>query len=129
MTVSQAFAQLAEEKPHTYAQSTLLTWLNRCEQSLYYTLYARYGCGLEPPEPYTESTLSSELRAPDPYSHLYVSFLATEVDRCNGETARYNNSRALYAAELAELGAHINRAFPPLTKNLAPLFPRLNGRL
>ena len=51
--------------------------------------------------------------APDRYESLYLYYLLARIDQMNGETARYNESAALFNAQYDAFSAAYNRAHRP----------------
>ena len=51
--------------------------------------------------------------APDRYESLYLYYLLARIDQMNGETARYNESAALFNAQYDAFSAAYNRAHLP----------------
>lgn len=55
------------------------------------------------------------LLVPEPYAEpVYHSFLTAQFERENGETARYNQSAALFESAYQEFASWYNRTHPPL---------------
>jgi hypothetical protein len=65
-------------------------------------------------EGYSEDKLSVALIVPSPYDRLYTAYLKMKIDQENGETARYNNSAALYNTYMSEYRKHYNKTHMPL---------------
>ncbi len=53
------------------------------------------------------------LLIPFPFDDIYIKFLAAENDLINGDTARYNNSAAVFNAAWDMLAAYYNRTRAP----------------
>lgn len=114
MTVRQAIDRLQALKPHQYTDETAAGWLSDLDGRL----YANYCQGHEGMEnrahgPYTAEADSAELMVEEPYTDLYIRYMAAQVDYHNAEFARYNNSMVMYNMLLAEYANWINRTHMP----------------
>lgn len=70
------------------------------------------------PERYTTDTPpDTVLLVPDPYSELYVHYLAAQVDYSNAEMLRYGNSLSMFAAALEQFANWFNRTYMPIQRN------------
>ena len=60
--------------------------------------------------PYTlETSLQTELKAPESFSEIYTLYLNMQLDYMNGEITRFNNSAVLFNRLYKEMGDAINR--------------------
>ena len=119
MKLSEALAQLAAVKPHSYADETLYGWLTELEWLIYEEVALTHRDAPEaPPAPYTVGGEDAELMVPDPYSKLYISFLAARIDFSNGDYGRYNNDMMMYNADLQAYTDWYNRRRLPLQQPL-----------
>lgn len=114
MTVRQAIDRLQALKPHQYGDETVAGWLSDLDGRL----YANYCLGHEGMEslahgPYTADADDAELMVKEPYTDLYIRYMAAQVDYYNAEFARYNNSMVMYNMMLAEYANWINRTHMP----------------
>lgn len=67
-----------------------------------------------PPERYTAATPSDTvLIVPDPYSELYLHYLAAQIDYSNAEITRHANSVAMFEAALSQFANMFNRTHMP----------------
>ena len=57
------------------------------------------------------------LIVPEPYSELYLHYLAAQIDYWNGEITRYNNSMAKYNEKYDDYVALFNRTYMPKQDN------------
>lgn len=64
-----------------------------------------------------ELDMDTVLLVPEPYSNLYVKYLAAQVDYFNGELARYDNSMTLFNAALSAFADWYNRNNMPRQDN------------
>jgi len=62
------------------------------------------------PWPYDPAKdMDAVLLVPEPYSGLYVKYIAAQVDYYNGEIGRYNNSMVMFNMALAQFIDYYNR--------------------
>lgn len=113
MTIQEAIARVDDEKPNTYKESTKIKWLSDIDGRLYHEIVKTH----ENPdnigwEGYNDDTdLSTVLIAPDPYSSLYVNYLAAQIDYANGEFTRYNNDRNAFNEGYQAFADYWNRTY------------------
>lgn len=104
MTIKKAIADLAEIKPHQYSDTKIVELLYKLDAQIYDEVIIKHqntnetGNGdLERPAAYdAEQDINKELLVPDPYSDMYLSWLAAQVDYWNGEYTRFNNTITMY---------------------------------
>ena len=80
-------------------------------------------------EGYSEDKLSVTLVVPSPYDQLYLEYLKMQIDKANGEMARYNNSVTSYNAHMTEYRKHYNKTHMPIdstNKRKAAPLPKAN---
>lgn len=81
MTIQEAINKVKEEKPNTFTNEKMLSFINEIETEVAHELDEEF-------EPY-ETVDSTELLAPNPYSRLYISYLKAMVDFSNEEYPSY----------------------------------------
>lgn len=119
MKISEVLAQLASIKPHSYPDETLYGWLSQLEWLIYEEVMLSHKDAPEqPPEPYEVGGEDVDLMVPDPYSKLYLSFLAAKIDFSNGDYGRYNNDMVMYNTDLQTYTDWYNRKHMPIQKPL-----------
>ena len=64
-----------------------------------------------------EQDMDTVLMVPEPYSDVYVKYLAAQIDYHNAEFARYNNSMVMYNMALTAFADWYNRTHMPLQNN------------
>jgi len=64
-----------------------------------------------------EKDMDTVLLVPEPYSSLYVKYIAAQVDYYNGEIGRYNNSMVMFNMALASFADFYNRTNMPRQDN------------
>lgn len=130
MTVGEAMARIRELKPNPYTDELLVGQLYNLDLSLYHELYLWHeGLHLHmtdeetgeevpagPPAPYDIKEPDAVLLVPEPYSMLYLYYLAAQIDFLNGELARYNNSMVMYNTALSTYADYVNRTRMPLQR-------------
>lgn len=118
MTVKECIDRVDGLKPNTYTTDDKLRWLSYIEAHVINEVvnkhepYSAHDHNFEPFEGYD---MEVELRAQFPYDELYVNFLKMKIDEENGETARYNNSAAIYNASWDDYAKEYHRTHRPLT--------------
>lgn len=86
MTIQKLFDKVNTEKPNSFSEEHLLSFLNEIEAKVAYEL-------IEDFEPYEEAD-DTVLLAPAPYDMLYVSYLKAQIDYANEEIESYANNQA-----------------------------------
>lgn len=81
MTIQALINKVQEEKPNTFTDSKMLSFINEIETEVAHELEEEFA-------PYANVD-STVLLAPDPYSRLYVSYLKAMVDFANEEYPSY----------------------------------------
>ena len=104
-------------KPNQYSTKDKVRWLSFIEQIIIIEVLSThegYDEKYDNFEGYSEDNLSVALIVPSPYDRLYTAYLKMKIDEENGETARYNNSAALYNTYMTEYRKHYNKTHMPL---------------
>ena len=111
MTVQEVLTEVDELKPHQYEDSLLIGWLNNLEQRIYTHILSRYVYEeeLEDYVPLTENDPERELCIKEMYTDIYKFYLFAMIDFYNNETARYQNSYAMYNVMYEEFANYWNR--------------------
>ena len=81
MTIQGLINKVQEEKPNTFTNSKMLSFINEIEEDVADQLRTEF-------TPY-DSVDSTELMVDAPYDRLYVSYLKSMVDYANEEYASY----------------------------------------
>lgn len=120
MTIAQAIAQIDARKPNQYTSSDKIGWLSELDLRFWgevvnshegYEEYADF-------EGYSgTASTGTELLIPDPYSAVYLSWLASRIDYYNAEFTRFDNTAAVYNTEYQAAANYWNREHLPLQKN------------
>lgn len=91
-------------------EDMMLTWLNDCEGILFEEIIsAREGCEEEVFDGYGAEDTEEILLAKDPYSVVYVYFVAAQIYLSYADMARYNNYLALYRDAYEEFAGYYAR--------------------
>jgi hypothetical protein len=117
MTIKDCIDIVDNIKPNQYTIRDKVMWLSFIEEIIINDVlktHEGYDGRYDNFEGYTEDKLSVTLIVPSPYDRLYTAYLKMKIDQENGETARYNNSMALYNTYMLEYRKHYNKTHMPL---------------
>ncbi|MFZ5975205.1 MAG: hypothetical protein ACOYU3_07335 [Bacillota bacterium] len=135
MTMQEAIDRIAALKPHQFTDTQLVQWLSDLDRKVWHELirllentaiaeeYDEDGnpiTDMPEPGPYEMVegvTPDVTLIVPEPYSELYLHYLAAQIDYWNGEIGRYNNAMAQYNATYDSFAAAITRTHIPKRNN------------
>lgn len=81
MTIRGLIDKVQEEKPNSFSNEKLLSYINEIEEDVADQLHEEF-------DPY-ENVDTTELMAPAPYDRLYVSYVKSQIDYANEEYASY----------------------------------------
>lgn len=111
MKVQEILTEVQELKPHQYNDDLLIRWLNDIEQRIYTQILSNYIYEeeLEAYVPLTEDNMERELCIKEMYTDVYKFYLFAMIDFYNNETARYQNSYAMYNVTYQEFANYWNR--------------------
>lgn len=83
MTIKSLIDKVKEEKPNTFSNEKLVSFINEIEADVAEELHVEF-------EPYSAATdMNTELLAEKPYDRLYVSYVKAMIDYSNEEYASY----------------------------------------
>lgn len=94
MTIKGLIDKVKEEKPNTFTDEKLLSFINEIE-----TEVAEQLC--EDFTPYT-TVNTTTLLCPAPYDKLYDSYLKAMIDRANEEYESYSNNQAQHTQDFKD---------------------------
>lgn len=117
MTIKDCIDIVDNIKPNQYTIRDKVMWLSFIEEIIINDVlktHEGYDGRYDNFEGYTEDKISVTLIVPSPYDRLYTAYLKMKIDQENGETARYNNSMALYNTYMLEYRKHYNKTHMPL---------------
>ena len=95
MTITNLINKVKEEKPNTFTNTKLLSFINEVEEDVAEQLQQDF-------EPY-ESVDDTELLAPAPYDRLYVSYLKAMIDYANEEYPSYQLNAEQHTMDFTDL--------------------------
>ena len=101
MKVSDVIRIVAEEKPHSFSDEKILSWINEVEAEVQEQL------GVSPFIPAEDE--DSKLFAKTPYDRLYVSYVKAKVDYALEEYASYENNQAQHIADFRDFSSWVLR--------------------
>ena len=112
MTISAAIAACDRMRPNTFAYGEKEAWLRELEARIREEIVRTHE-GAEAFLAGRAQEGEDALLAPSPHESLYLFYLLARIDLMNGETARYNESAALFNAQYDAFSATYNRAHRP----------------
>lgn len=120
MTIDEAIKEIDTLKPNAYPEDIKLRWLSRIDGTIKREVIDTHeGGDAMPFAAYSEDQLGQgvQLLVPEPYSELYVHYLACQIDLSNAETARYNNSSIVFNTAYQTFTDWYNRTHIPLQRH------------
>ncbi|MEE1351578.1 MAG: hypothetical protein UHM23_05960 [Clostridia bacterium] len=135
MTIKECIDIVDNAKPNQYGIKEKVMWLSFVDETIINDVlktHEGYDGRFDNFEGYTEDKLSVPLIVPSPYDRLYPQYIKMMIDSENGETARYNNSSALYNTYLNEYKKYYNKTHMPLNatqKIPSPVSININSHL
>lgn len=135
MTIKDCIDLVDNLKPNQYTIKEKVMWLSFIEAIIINEVlktHEGYDGRYDGFEGYSEDKLSARLIVDAPYDRLYTAYLKMKIDEENGETARYNNSAALYNTYMSEFKKYYNKTHMPLDvtkkiRSMANKAPMGNG--
>ena len=112
MTISAAIAACDRMRPNTFAYGEKESCLRELEARIREEIVRTHE-GAEAFLAGRAQEGEDALLAPSPHESLYLFYLLARIDLMNGETARYNESAALFNAQYDAFSAAYNRAHRP----------------
>ena len=122
MTIKECIDIVDNSKPNQYSTREKVMWLSFIDETIINDVlktHEGYDEKYNDFAGYSEEKLSISLIVPSPYDRLYPAYLKMKIDGENGETARYNNSAALFNSYYMEFRKYYNKTHLPIdvTKN------------
>lgn len=121
MTLQECITKVDAVKPNDYSVEEKVAWLSYLDGMIMDEVIKTHETDEEMPdtwENYDPTFLSRVLLAEDPYSELYVAYIKMKIDEENGETARYNNSAAMYNSLYLRYAKQYNKTHMPLRADM-----------
>ena len=116
MKISDAIYLVDKLKPNQYSPDLKIGWLSKLDGQIYKEVIATHANSpIESFEGYDGADPEKELLVPYPYDEdVYNYFLQAQIDKENGETAKYNQSITLYNNAFHAFQAWYNRTHLPI---------------
>lgn len=111
MTIEQAIEKIDKLKPNQIDDVDKVAWLDVLDRMARAEVIKD---GLETEEGYNENTpQDTVLLIPEPYSVVYLHWLAAQIDMVNQEYAKYQNDYILFNSAYRDYAAWHTRTFRP----------------
>lgn len=127
MTIKECIDTVDNIKPNQYETKEKVLWLSFIDEIIINDVlktHEGYDGRYDDFAGYSEDKLSIPLIVPSPYDRLYTAYLKMKIDGENGETARYNNSAAMFNTYMMEFRKYYNKTHMPLTNGQKPMPPK-----
>ena len=120
MTIIEAINRIDSLKPNNYTQEDKIKWLSTIDGVIKEeTINTHEGADAVIFNGYdVDTALDTVLIVPAPYDDIYVKWLEAQIDYFNGETARFNNSIAMYNTAYSVFERYYNRTHMPIGKSI-----------
>ncbi len=123
MTIKECIDTVDNIKPNQYETREKVLWLSFIDEIIINDVlktHEGYDGRYDDFAGYSEDKLSVPLIVPSPYDRLYTAYLKMKIDGENGETARYNNSAALFNTYMMEYRKYYNKTHLPISRGYKP---------
>lgn len=130
MTIKECIDIVDNAKPNQYSIEEKVMWLSFIDEIIINEVlktHEGYDGRYDGFTSYSAESLSVPLIVPSPYDRLYPAYLKMQIDSENGETARYNNSAALFNSYMMEYRKFYNKTHLPLDVTKSKPIPRPNS--
>ena len=116
MTVAEAISIVDKLRPNQYQDTFKIKWLSKLDGLIFKEVFMTHADSpIESFEGYDENSQNTELLVPYPYDEdIYNYFLQANMDKENGETAKYNQSITLYNNAFLAFQNYYNRTHLPI---------------
>lgn len=116
MTINEAIAQVNALKPNTYDDAIKVAWLSNLDGQIYVECIRTHEGAEDIAMPLYDKDvdMDTELLVKEPYSDLYVKYMAAQIDYHNAEFGRYGNSMVMFNASLDDFYAWYTRTHMPI---------------
>lgn len=118
MTIKECIDLVDNLKPNQYSIEDKVEWLTFLDHKVINDVlktHEGYDGRYDLFDGYSPEKLGVGLIVPAPYDRVYTAYLNMKIDEANGETARYNNSAALYNAYWLEYKKWWNKTHMPIS--------------
>lgn len=118
MTIRQAIDLIDGQKPNQYSPEDKVRWLSDLDYQIFMDVILQHHplprkCDAF--KPYTPDDMDRALIVTEPYTELYVAYIAMKIDEANGETARYNVSATMFNSYYENFTKFYNRHHRPVS--------------
>ena len=116
MTITEAIGQADRLKPNQYTVEQKIRWLSTLDGKVLAEVFQTHEDNpVESFDGYLNSDPGTQLMIPFPYDEdVYVTYLQAQIDRENGEIAKYNQSISLFNSNFMTFESYWNRNHKPL---------------
>ena len=117
MKIKEAIDLVDKLKPNQYPFTMKVKWLSKLDGQIFREVFVTHeGCAMEAFDGYDDAPQEQELLVPYPYDEdIYNYFLQAQIDKENGETAKYNQSITLYNTAYFNFQSWYNRTHKPIS--------------
>lgn len=117
MTIQEVITLVDKLKPNSYPFTMKVKWLSKLDGQIYREVFATHEDNLvEGFHGYDDAEPERLLLVPFPYdADIYTYFLQAQIDKENGEIAKYNQSITLYNTAYFNFQSWYNRTHKPLS--------------
>lgn len=123
MKVKDAIEKTNQLKANVYSEENMSEWLSELENYAIESIFNRAEENSFSPVKYSyEDDEEKELMIPDPYSEIYIYYLAAKIDYWNKELDSYNNNMSMYNASYSSFAAKYRREHMPKQTKRPPVF-------
>lgn len=115
MTIAEAIARLDRVKHNTYDFLEKVGWLSRLDHMIHkHIVETHEGAGVAFTGYNANTDVNIQLLAPEPFDEMYLRWMEAQIDYCNGEYDKYNQSMLTFQAEYNAFERWYNRNHMPL---------------
>lgn len=120
MTIIEAINRIDSLKPNSYPPEDKIAWLSIIDGEIKANIIDTHeGSENVTFKGYdTDTAHDTVLLVPAPYDDIYIKWLESQIDYANGETAKFNNSIAMYNTTYSAFARYYNRTHMPKGKNI-----------
>lgn len=116
MTIEQAVTMVDRMRPNQYDHETKVRWLSKLDGMVWLEVLCTHACNpVKVFRGYDDALPDTPLLVPEPYADdVYNYYLQTQIDKENGEIAKYNQTMALFNSAYKTFADWYNRTHLPL---------------
>ena len=116
MTIAEAISLVDKLKPNQYTEPMKISWLSKLDGQVFKEIFQTHADNpIDSFDGYENAPVNTELLIPYPYDEdIYNYFLQANIDKENGETAKYNQSITLYNNAFLSFQNYYNRTHLPI---------------